>query len=105
MCYVGHSTLVGQRPLKSTGLLKCVICVVVLTCYLLMCYVGHSTLVGQRPLKSTGLNQTQNEVFRHFLEFGSLIFLEIAYNDSLQQCLTSNKGKTRGKYFWGSNLG
>ena len=52
-------------------------------------------------LAATGLNQAQNEVFRHFLEFGSLVFLEIAYNDSLQQC----RGETHGKHFWGSNLG
>ena len=32
-------------------------------------------------------------VFCHFLKFGSLVFLEIAYNDSLQQCLTT------GRYF------
>ena len=68
-----------------------------------MCYVGRSTLVGQRPMKSTGLNQTQNEVFCHFLEFGSLVFLEIAYNDGLQQCLTSSRGKAREKF--SPNLG
>ena len=44
-----------------------------------------------------GLNQAQNEVFCDFLEFGSLVFLEIAYNDSLQQCLTTSRGKTRKK--------
>ena len=32
----------------------------------------------------TGLNQGQNEVFRPFLEFGSKVFLEIAYNESLK---------------------
>ena len=53
-------------------------------------------------LGSTGLNQVQIEVFCHFLEFGSLIFLEIACNDSLQQCLTSSRDKTQ---IWGANLG
>ena len=38
----------------------------------------------------------QKEVFRHFFA-GSLVFLEITYNDSLQQCLTSNKGKAHEK--------
>ena len=38
-------------------------------------------------------NRTQNEVFCHFLKFGSLVFLEIAYNNSLQQCLASKRGK------------
>ena len=41
-------------------------------------------------LDRTGQNQAQNEVFHHFLEFGSLVFLEIAYSGSLQQCLTSS---------------
>ena len=40
-----------------------------------------------------------------FLEFGSLSFLEIAYNDSLQQCLTSKRRKTHEKNFRGPNLG
>ena len=30
--------------------------------------------------------------FCHFVEFSSLILLEIACNDSLQQCLTYSKG-------------
>ena len=29
--------------------------------------------------------------FCHFLEFGSEVFLEIAYDDSLRQCLTSSR--------------
>ena len=41
--------------------------------------------------------------FCHFLKFGSLVFLEIAYNDNLQQCLTSSRGKVE-KNFVGSNL-
>ena len=48
-------------------------------------------------LGSKGLNQTQNEVFRYFLEFGWLVFHEIAYNYSLEQCLTSSSGKTHKK--------
>ena len=31
-----------------------------------------------------GLSEAQNEVFCRFLEFGSLVFLELAYNNSLQ---------------------
>ena len=45
-------------------------------------------------LGPTGLNQVQNKVYHHFLEFGSLVFLEIAYNDSLQRCVRSSGGKT-----------
>ena len=48
-------------------------------------------------LGSMGLNQAQNEVFHHFLEFGSNCFLEIAYNVSWQQCLISSRGKTHKK--------
>ena len=56
-------------------------------------------------LGPTGLNQDQNEVFRQFLEFGSLVFLEIACNDTLQQCLTSSNGKTHEKKNWESKFG
>ena len=51
--------------------------------------------------------QAQNEIFRHFLEFGSgsLVFLEIGYNYSLQQWLTSTRGLTQWKKFLGPNLG
>ena len=55
--------------------------------------------LGQR-----GRNRFQNQFFCHFLKFGSLIFLEFAYNDSLQQCLTCNKGKIYEKKF-GSEFG
>ena len=48
-----------------------------------------------------GLNLAQDEFFCHFLEFGSLVFLELTYNDSLEQCQTSNRGKTHKK----NNLG
>ena len=51
-----------------------------------------------------GQNQAQNEVFRHYLEFGSLVFLNIRYSDSLKQYLTSSRGETYEKSFWGQNL-
>ena len=53
---------------------------------------------------STGLNQFQNEVFLHFFEFGSLVFLEAVCNDSLQQSLTSSRGKTREKKNFGIQI-
>ena len=34
-------------------------------------------------------------VFFHLLKFGSLVFLEIAYNDNLQQCMICSRGKTQ----------
>ena len=42
--------------------------------------------------------------FCHFIKFGLSVFLEIAYNDSLQQCLKSSRGKTHEKYFGGPNF-
>ena len=51
----------------------------------------------------TGLNQAHNEFFLPFLKFG-LVFLEIACNDSLPQCLTSSRDKTLEKNFRGPNL-
>ena len=41
-----------------------------------------------------------NYVFCHFLRFGSLFFLEIACSDTLQQCLTTSRGKIHEKHFW-----
>ena len=35
----------------------------------------------------------------------SLVFVEIAYSDNLQQWLTSSTGKTYDKSFWGPYLG
>ena len=43
--------------------------------------------------------------FSPFIEFGSYIFLEIAYSDGLQQCLTSSRYKTHNKKFRAPNLG
>ena len=49
---------------------------------------------GGPNLDSMGLNYVQNEVF---LEFGSLVFLEILYNDTMS--LTYSRGKTYEKIF------
>ena len=53
--------------------------------------------IGGPNLGPISLNQAQNEVFPHFLEFGLNIFLEIVYNDSLRQCLISSRGKNHEK--------
>ena len=42
--------------------------------------------IDSSNLGTTGLNQDHNEVFCHLVEFGSYVFLEIAYNDNLRQC-------------------
>ena len=41
----------------------------------------------------------QRVIFCHFLKFGLLVFLEITYNDGLQQCLTSSRDKTHKNIF------
>ena len=50
------------------------------------------TNFGGLNLGPMGLNQAQNEVFNHFLEFGSYVFLAIEYDNSLQQRLASSRG-------------
>ena len=62
-------------------------------CRLRCLVIGRSKNCGPN-LGLMDLNEAQNEVFRYFLEFGSYVFLEIGYNDSLQQCLTSSRDKT-----------
>ena len=42
--------------------------------------------------------------FCHFLKFSSLVFLEIAYNDSLQQFLTCSRGNIHEKNLGGPKL-
>ena len=51
-----------------------------------------------------GQNQAQNQVFCHFFKFGSLVFLEIAQDDSLEQCLNTSRDKTR-RNIWGPKFG
>ena len=46
--------------------------------------------------------QTQNEVFCHFIEFGSYVFPKITYNDSFWQCLASGTGKIYEKNIFGT---
>ena len=53
---------------------------------------GGPTKFGSNRHKSG-----QNAVFCHFLEFGSYVFFEIAYDDSPRQCLTSTGSKTHEK--------
>ena len=48
---------------------------------------------------------TKIGVFCCFFKFGSLVFLEIAYGDSLQQCITSSRGKTHKKDWGGGKFG
>ena len=43
--------------------------------------------------------------FSHFLKLSLLVFLEIAYDDIFQQCLTSSNDEIHKKSFVGPNLG
>ena len=52
-----------------------------------------------------GQNWVQNQIFCYFLKFGSLVFLESTNSDSLQQYLTSSRGKIHEKNLQGPNLG
>ena len=46
-----------------------------------------------------GPKSGQKLVFFSFLQFGALVFLDIAYNDSLQQCITCSRGKNHENIF------
>ena len=43
--------------------------------------------------------------FSHFIKFDSLVFLEIAYDNSLKHFLSTSRGKTYEKNFGGPKLG
>ena len=49
--------------------------------------------------------QVGSKVFCYFLEFGSYVFLAIAYNDRFRQFLTSSRGKTHEKKSWETKFG
>ena len=55
--------------------------------------------IGDPNFGQMGQKWAGNQFFCHFVKFGSLVFLEIAYNDSLQQCIRSSRGKTHEKGF------
>ena len=121
---VGRSIIVGKRPMKSLTSVSLSVCVSTLTFLKIELFIfsdivhddswpWYLVIEEARFLKKifrnlnlglTGLNQVQNEVFRHFLEFELLVFLEIAYNYRLQQCLTSNLGQSHVKIFENQNL-
>ena len=59
----------------------------------------------KKNFRPKGPNSVSKLGFFHFLKFGSLILLEIACSDSLQQCLTCSRAKIHEKKFWCPNLG
>ena len=55
---------------------------------------------------SNGLQLAPKLVFfGHFFKFGPLVLLEISYDDSLEHCPTTSRGKTHGQIFGGPKLG
>ena len=55
---------------------------------------------------SKGANiSPETRFFTIFSKFGSLVSIEIAYSDSLQQFLTCSRGKIHENKLWGPNLG
>ena len=50
-------------------------------------------------------NRARNYFFGHFLKLGLSVFLQVPYIDSLQQCITSSRGKTYEKSFQGPHIG
>ena len=96
----GRSTLVGQRPMKS----RSSVCPSVLSSirFVKIGSLDFSDFVHDGScswylvtdevtfiFKKWGYSQ--NEVFCYFLMFGSLVFLEIAEDDSFKQCLTTSR--------------
>ena len=59
-------------------------------------------------MKKISVNQISAKIgpktrFCHFVKFGLLVFLEIAYSDSFQQCIISSRVKTHKKN-WGAKI-
>ena len=61
--------------------------------------------VGGPNFGQVDQNRARNWISCDFLKFGSVVFLEIAYNDSLQQFLTFSRSKICEKFFLGPSLG
>ena len=56
-------------------------------------------------LRQTGQNRVQNKFFFNFLKLVLLVFPEIAYDYGLEHYLTTSRGKSHEKNFWGPKLG
>ena len=49
------------------------------------------------------MGQSKAKDFCHFFKFGSLVFLEIAWNDSFEHCLTTSRGEPMEKILVAQN--
>ena len=56
-------------------------------------------------LRQAGQNRVQNKFFFNFLKLVLLVFPEIAYDYGLEHYLTTSRGKSHEKNFWGPKLG
>ena len=56
--------------------------------------------IGSSNLGHMTQNRAQNQVFCYFFKFGSLVFLEIAQDNSLEQCLGKTLEKILGAPNW-----
>ena len=59
---------------------------------------AHKQKMQDPNLGQSSQNRAQNQVFCYFLKFGLLVFLYIAQDDSLKQCLTPSREKTHKKF-------
>ena len=66
----------------------------------LTCISGknHEKYFQDPNLGQRGQYRSKTRFFDYFLKFGSLSSLEIAYNDSLQQCPTCSRDKSIKKF-------
>ena len=65
----------------------------------------HKKVFGAQLWAKEAKIRSKTRFFCHLLQFGLLVYLEIAYNDSLQQCIASSRGKTHEKKNLERNLG
>ena len=65
----------------------------------------HKKVFGAQLWAKEAKIRSKTRFFCHLLQFGLLVYLEIAYNDSLQQCITSSRGKTHEKKKFGKKFG
>ena len=52
----------------------------------------------KKKKKNRAKIRSEISFFCQFLKFSSLVFLEIACNDSLERCLTSSRDETQTKF-------
>ena len=96
--FMGRLIIVGQHSMKSLFCLP--LC-------LNVCPSVHLSVCLSVWPSITNLSQDWIISFFWYctwLQYCSLLFLEIAHNDSLQQFLTSSRGKTPEKRFWDPRL-